>query len=277
VSRRSITLGCVATPDLPPSRILAVAQAAEEGGLAELWLWEDCLNQSAVAIAGAVLGATSILRVGLGVLPVPLRNVALTAMDVASLDGMFPGRIVPGVGHGVQDWMGQVGARAESPLTLLREHVLALRALLRGERLTRHGRYVKLEEAALTWPPVTPPSVYVAGQGPKTLKVVGEVGDGVVFTLGTTPAELQNGLATVQAARSSSRREGPFAVCVFVPLEAHTRQAGARATAEFLSAWSDAGATTIAVVPVGPDGSPEMANVAEIAAWLGTEVRPFVE
>ena len=58
--------------------------------------------------------------VGIGVLPVPLRNVALTAMETATLHRLFPGRLTVGVGHGVQDWMGQVGARPESPVTLLR-------------------------------------------------------------------------------------------------------------------------------------------------------------
>ena len=39
----------------------------------------------------------------------PLRNVALTAMELATVERMFPGRFVPGIGHGVLDWMGQVG------------------------------------------------------------------------------------------------------------------------------------------------------------------------
>src|SRR3712207_6924974 len=47
--------------------------------------------------------------------PVPLRNVALTAMELATLGRLFPGRIRGGVGHGVQEWMAQVGARVESP------------------------------------------------------------------------------------------------------------------------------------------------------------------
>jgi alkanesulfonate monooxygenase SsuD/methylene tetrahydromethanopterin reductase-like flavin-dependent oxidoreductase (luciferase family) len=63
------------------------------------------------------------------------------------LNRLFPGRVTVGVGHGVQSWMRQVGAAAESPMTLLREHLTALRALLRGERMTVDGRYVRLDEA----------------------------------------------------------------------------------------------------------------------------------
>ena len=76
----------------------------------------------------------------------PLRNVAIAAMEIASVERMFPGRLIPGVGHGVLSWMGQVGARVASPLTLMREYVPALRALLAGESVTTTGRYVTLDD-----------------------------------------------------------------------------------------------------------------------------------
>src|SRR5262249_37626375 len=60
------------------------------------------------------------------------RNPALAAMELATLARLFPGRFVPVAGHGVQAWMEQVGARAESPMTLLREWVTAGRALPPG-------------------------------------------------------------------------------------------------------------------------------------------------
>ena len=60
-------------------------------------------------------------------------------MEIAAVERMFPGRLIPGVGHGVLSWMGQVGARVASPLTLMREYVTALRALLAGESVTTTG------------------------------------------------------------------------------------------------------------------------------------------
>ena len=83
---------------------------------------EDCFRESGIACAAAALAWTGRLRVGVGLLPVPLRNVALTAMELASLHRMFPDRVRVGVGHGEQTWMAQVGGRVESPLTLLREY-----------------------------------------------------------------------------------------------------------------------------------------------------------
>ena len=123
-------------------------------------------------------------------LPVPLRNVALCAMEITTLARMFPGRVQAGVGHGVLDWMGQVGARVGSPMTLLREYTSALQALLAGERVTADGRYVQLDGVQLGWPAEPKPDIHVAAVGPKTVALAGELGDGLVLTGATTPDEV---------------------------------------------------------------------------------------
>ncbi|WP_078884993.1 LLM class flavin-dependent oxidoreductase [Streptomyces sp. NRRL S-146] len=179
-------LGAVFRPQLAPERLRSVALLADGAGLDELWLWEDCFREGGISTAAAALAWTERVRIGVGLLPVPLRNVAITAMEAASLHRMFPGRAILGVGHGVQDWMGQVGARVESPVTLLREHLLALRALLAGERVTVDGRYVKLDDVALDWPPSSPPSGVLAGAtGPRSLRLTGEAADGTILTAAT--------------------------------------------------------------------------------------------
>src|SRR5919106_986275 len=108
------TLGAVFRPQLPPEKLRDIARTAEAAGLEELWFWEDCFLEGGVATASAALAWTERLRVGIGLLPVPLRNVALTAMETATLDRLFPGRAMIGVGHGLQGWMGQAGARVPS-------------------------------------------------------------------------------------------------------------------------------------------------------------------
>ena len=163
------TLGLAYVPTLPPERLRSIAVAVEEAGLDELWVWEDCFKESAIASATAALAWTSRLTVGIGLMPAPLRNVAVCAMEVAMLARMFPGRLIAGVGHGVQDWMGQVGARVASPLTLLEEYAGALRRLLGGERVSVAGRYVTLDGVALDWPPDIVPPLMLGGAGPKSL------------------------------------------------------------------------------------------------------------
>ncbi|HWM17320.1 MAG TPA: LLM class flavin-dependent oxidoreductase, partial [Microbacterium sp.] len=162
-SMRDRRVGAIFLPDLPPERLRDFVQAAEGAGISELWLWEDCFREAAFSSAAAALAWTERLRIGIGIAPMPLRNVALTAMEIATTERMFPGRLLPGVGHGVLAWMGQVGARVASPLTLMREYIPALRALLAGEEVSVRGRYVRLEDVRLDWPPADLPPIYAAG------------------------------------------------------------------------------------------------------------------
>jgi alkanesulfonate monooxygenase SsuD/methylene tetrahydromethanopterin reductase-like flavin-dependent oxidoreductase (luciferase family) len=212
------TLACIIRPSTPPSRIVPLARAVEAAGIEEIWLWEDCFQTGGISAASAILAATERVRVGIGVMPTPLRNVALTAMEVATVDGMFPGRLIPGIGHGVQSWMAQVGVKAASPLTLMREYSTALRALLAGERVTTSGRYVSLDDVALDWPPARPVPVPVAATGPKSLRLAGEVGDGVVLEGSVGLPGLPAALEQIAAGRAAAGRDGldGFTVIQFV-------------------------------------------------------------
>ena len=199
------TLGAVFLPQFAPERLRDVARAADEAGLEELWLWEDCFKNSGVAPMTAALAFTERLRVGVGLMPVPMRNVATLAMEAAVLERLFPGRSIIGVGHGVLEWMGWIGARVASPLTLLGEYLDALRPLLAGERLTVDGRYVKLTDVGLDWPPQQRVPVLAGAEGPKTLELVGAKADGVILTGGTTPDQAREALTRIEAGRVGRR------------------------------------------------------------------------
>jgi len=263
------TLAAIFTPDQPPERLSAVVAAAEAGALEELWVWEDCFKESGIATATAVLATTSRVTVGIGLLPVPLRNVALTAMEIATLARLFPGRLTVGVGHGVLDWMGQVGARVESPMTLLREYTAALYALLHGQTVTTHGRYVHLDNVALDWPPVVVPPLLVGGIRPRTVALAGELADGVIIPGGNSPEDIRIALGHFREGRAAhaDRRAGEDVV-VFVSVPADGPAADVAAT---VGEYARAGATRIAV-DTGEDGS----DLERFVAFLAREVKPLV-
>ncbi|MFF7732891.1 LLM class flavin-dependent oxidoreductase [Streptomyces sp. NPDC007984] len=237
-------LGAVFRPQLAPERLRAVARLADDAGLDELWLWEDCFREGGISTAAAALAWTERVRVGVGLLPVPLRNVAITAMEAASLHRMFPGRAILGVGHGVQDWMGQVGARVESPLTLLREHLVTLRALLAGERVTVDGRYVKLDDVALDWPPdpARYSGVLAGATGPRSLRLTGEAADGTILTASTNAEGVRQARRLVEEGRAAAGRDataGHHPLVVYL-LTATGPDAAARLRAELVAENDDA-------------------------------------
>ena len=248
-------IGAIFTPYSPPEALHDAAQAADDSGVPELWLWEDCFRESAFAAASAVLAWTTRLRVGIGVAPMPLRNVALTAMEIATVERLFPGRLIPGVGHGVLPWMAQVGARVASPLTLMREYVPALRSLLAGEEVSAEGRYVTLDHVRLDWPPAHAPAVLVGGEGPKTVRLTGEVGDGTVLPGGSNPDRVARTLATAREGRADAGRDDSHELVVFVSA-AFGGEAARAQLADDLVRWN--GAVDPALMVVG-----DAAGVAE--------------
>ena len=103
----------------PPSFVIEVAEALDANGVDQLWVIEDCFYTAGISLAATALARTERLNVGFGILPVVARNPAITAMELATLAGLAPGRVLAGLGHGVQEWMGQMGARVRSPLAAL--------------------------------------------------------------------------------------------------------------------------------------------------------------
>ncbi|MGB7447850.1 MAG: LLM class flavin-dependent oxidoreductase [Ornithinimicrobium sp.] len=194
---RMVDIGVIFRPQMPPEDLRVAVTEAEATGVSQLWLWEDCFAEGGISAAAAALAWSRDLTVGIGLLPVPLRNPALTAMEVATLARMFPGRVTVTLGHGVKPWMQQVGEGVDSPMTLLREHAGAVAALLRGEEVTVRGRYVRLDHVRLDWPPASPPTLLIGARGPKTIALAAELTDGVLLDQLTDPEPVRAARASV--------------------------------------------------------------------------------
>jgi alkanesulfonate monooxygenase SsuD/methylene tetrahydromethanopterin reductase-like flavin-dependent oxidoreductase (luciferase family) len=172
---------------LPASFVIEVAETLESAGVDQLWVIEDCFYTAGVSLAATALARTETLTVGIGILPAVARNPAITAMELATLAQLAPGRLLAGIGHGVQDWMHQMGARTPSPLTTLEEAIWIVRRLLHGEQVTLDGAVFTMREVALAVPPADVPPVLAGVRGPKSLSLAGRVADGVVLAEGAGP------------------------------------------------------------------------------------------
>lgn len=263
-----VTLGVVFPPHQPPARLREVALAAEDSGVPELWLWEDCFYTSGLTAASAALSWTTQLRVGIGLMPVPLRNVALSAMEIATMAQLFPERFLAGIGHGVPSWMAQAGAAVASPLTLLDEYATALRALLNGETVSRRGVYVQLDQVQLAYPPASVPPLLIGAIGPKTLALAGEVGDGVLLVgQDRTAAQIQASITTALEARAQQGIVTPFNIgfTAMVPVDATPG-----AIIDHLAPLAEIGINRIAICGVDADGTPDNSeHIVHLAAAIG--------
>ena len=172
----------------PPPLVTDFARRLERGGADQLWVIEDCFYTAGVSLAASALAVTERLRVGIGILPAVARNPAVTAMEIATLCGLAPGRVLPGIGHGVQSWMQQMGARPASPVSTLEEVLVAVRRLLDGDRVTVHGRHVHLDDVQLAQPPADPPPLLAGVRGPKSLAMAGRAAGGVVLAEPASPS-----------------------------------------------------------------------------------------
>jgi alkanesulfonate monooxygenase SsuD/methylene tetrahydromethanopterin reductase-like flavin-dependent oxidoreductase (luciferase family) len=263
------TFGIVFRPQSPPEDLRRIVELVDRGGVDELWLWEDCFLEGGLTTAAAALSWSERLHVGVGLLPVPLRNPALAAMEIATLARLWPGRFTVALGHGVQDWMGQVGVRAESPMTLLREHVAAVRALLDAETVTVEGRYVHLDNVALDWPPTEVPTLLIGARGPRTIELAGEIADGVLLDTVTDAAVVRRARDLLEAARERSGRPGRGRVYVYTELDPGQQP---DALAALISTWTaelaQAGADT--VILQASDDQPDPSAFVEALGLTGS-------
>lgn len=194
------TIGWCFAREFPGTAVTEFARRLEAGGVDELWLIEDCFFTTAPPLAAAALATTERLTVGLGILPAVARTAAVTAMEIATLASIGPGRVVGGIGHGIQSWMAQMGVASPSPLTTLDEVISSVRRLLRGETVTLEGRQVTLHDVRLEHVPDPVPPVLAGVTGAKSLALAGRVADGVVLAGPST-------LPHVRAARGAAEAE----------------------------------------------------------------------
>jgi alkanesulfonate monooxygenase SsuD/methylene tetrahydromethanopterin reductase-like flavin-dependent oxidoreductase (luciferase family) len=162
--------------------------------------------------------------------------------------------------------MGQVGALAESPLTLLREYTAALYALLHGETVTVHGQYVSLDEVKLDWPPAVPPPLLVGGVKPRTVALAGELADGVIISSGPSPDEIRATAAHFRASRPDGAAAGDIVVFTRASADSPARDIAAR-----VSEFAAAGATHVAV-----NADERDADLKRFVTLLAREVSPLV-
>jgi probable F420-dependent oxidoreductase len=125
--------------------------------------------------------ATSKILLGTGICLVPQRDPIVTAKSIASLDRLSNGRFLFGIGGGWNvDEMENHGARYETRFKLMRERILAMKALWTEDEASFHGEMVNFDPVwSYPKPAQKPhPPILLGGSSDHTLKRVVEFCDG---------------------------------------------------------------------------------------------------
>jgi alkanesulfonate monooxygenase SsuD/methylene tetrahydromethanopterin reductase-like flavin-dependent oxidoreductase (luciferase family) len=180
-----IETGVMFRREQDPATLVSYAQRVEAMGFDQLWVVEDCFYHGGIAQAAMALAVTNRLKVGMGINPAVARKPAFLAMEYATLANAFPGRFIGGIGHGVSEWMDQIGEKPASWLTSISEITSSTRRILRGELVSMDGHYAQLRDVQLELPPETVPPVLLGVQGEKSIRVAGECADGILVIEGS--------------------------------------------------------------------------------------------
>ena len=172
-----------------------------------------------VALSFAASVTTKIL-LGTGICLVPQRDPIVTAKCVSSLDRLSNGRFLFGIGGGWNvDEMENHGARFETRFQLLRERILAMKALWTQEEAAFHGEMVSFDPVWLYPKPKQHPHppILLGGSGDYTLKRVVEFCDGWV-PLAWSGLKGKEAVAQLRQAASAAGRDfATLSINMFAP------------------------------------------------------------
>ena len=189
---------------------LELVREAERLGYAQAWVAE-AYGSDAPTVLAWLAAQTSTIGLGAGIMQIPARTPAMTAMTAATLDTLSEGRFHLGLGvSGPQVSEGWHGVRFAAPLGRTREYVDVVRMALRREQVRYAGAHHTLplpdgpgKALRLTIrPPRADLPVYLAAVGPQNLRLAGEVADGWLAVF-LSPEHCADQFGAVRAGREA--------------------------------------------------------------------------
>ncbi|HKU96659.1 MAG TPA: LLM class flavin-dependent oxidoreductase [Vineibacter sp.] len=170
----------------PIADIPAQAQAAEAGGATTLWIACHLFLRDPITTAAVALGATRRIRIALMAMSPYSTHPVFIAMAAATLDEMYPGRVILCLGVGAPADLKAAGIESPQPLATLSETVSVCRSLLAGETVDVQGQIFRVAGRRLASGRRDVPIVLAASR-PNMLRLAGRATDGVLISAATAP------------------------------------------------------------------------------------------
>jgi len=191
-------IGLVLQTDPPASRVIELARRADDAGFSHVWTFDShVLWQEPFVIYSQILAQTSRVTVGPMVTNPRSREPSVTASLFATLNDMFGNRTVCGIGRG--DSAMRVLGRSPASLATLSRAMRVIRDLAEGRAVDYEGTVIRIP-----WVHDGRLQVWMAGYGPKALKMCGEEADGFILQC----ADPDIARWTIGAVRSAAKAAG---------------------------------------------------------------------
>ena len=167
--------------DVHVAQLCKHAQRAEASGFDAVWLADERFYREAYSTLATIALATTRVAVGPCVTDPFTRHPALTAMAIATLDEISRGRAALGIGAGISGF-AELGIRPAKRTRAMREAILLIRTLLRGERSDAVGDVIAFNNGRLSFKPLrTDIPIHIASNGPLGQRTAGAVADGAIM------------------------------------------------------------------------------------------------
>ncbi|RAI43172.1 LLM class flavin-dependent oxidoreductase [Rhodoplanes roseus] len=193
---------------VPTSAAIALARDAVAAGAESLWVAEHLGYREAIATCMAfAFAAPGRARMVPTAISPYVSHPVPTAMAMATLEEVAPGRAAIAVGTGNPMFLKESGQEMVKPVRAVREFVAALRALWSGEPVHQEGEFVTLAGARLAFTPSAEIPIYVAAIGPDMTRLAGRVGDGIVLSAGVSTDTVRRSIALAAEAAAAEGRD----------------------------------------------------------------------
>ena len=171
------------------AEMLQMCRAAEDAGLEMLGVSDSPMLVKELYVVSTYCALnTSRIKIVSAVTNPVTRHPSVTASGIYALDTLAPGRVGLGLATGDSALWG-IGKKGIATVDHLREYILAVKGLLRGEEVQYKGASFSHHWADYGSPSDVP--VYVACSGPRVLAMASQVADGLIMSMGYGPENIQ--------------------------------------------------------------------------------------
>ncbi|MBR62014.1 MAG: hypothetical protein CL904_05065 [Dehalococcoidia bacterium] len=188
-----------------PQHLWNWVDQAENSGVDSIWLTDRIvsakLNLEPIVALSFIAARTQKMLIGTSVLALPLRNPTILSKEIATLDYLSGGRVLPAVGLGTEQnsEYEACGVRREDRAARADEMLLIMRKLWSCQEFNFKGNHFSLNKVTIQPKPVRPelPPIWVGGRSKAALRRVATLGDGWLASQ-VTPEEMAVGKVYVE-------------------------------------------------------------------------------